>query len=200
MPWITSQRTGSSGHTIEESKWLRREGLSGRLLSLSLSPFLLRIYGRFCPCYFQWSHKIYKFLIKYNYKSCLSFFLSLSFFDEFLFLTSIHFYISSHISISLFLLHRNTYFLNQSIIWVYYQITKIWFRSLNILKYLTRLLGSSRKAWLLTTTLVIRFPFSLPLKKRGKKKRRMNSKNCDQKSCLSARSSARYQINQCINI
>ena len=45
---------------------------------------------------------------------------------------------------------------------------------------------SSIKAWLLTKTLVILFPFSFPPKKRGKKKRRMNSKNRDQKSCLSA--------------
>ena len=30
--------------------------------------------------------------------------------------------------------------------------------------------------------------FSFILKKRGKKKRRMNNKNCDQKSCFSARS------------
>ena len=62
MPWITGQLTGSSGHTIVESKWLRWEGLSGRLLSfsvflsspslsLSLSFFLLlmRIYGCFHP-------------------------------------------------------------------------------------------------------------------------------------------------------
>ena len=47
---------------------------------------------------------------------------------------------------------------------------------------------SSRKAWLLTTTLVILSPFLFPLKWRGKKIRRMNSKNGDQKSCLSARS------------
>jgi len=31
-------------------------------------------------------------------------------------------------------------------------------------------------------------PFFFPLKKRGKKKERMNTKNRDQKSCLSARS------------
>ena len=47
--------------------------------------------------------------------------------------------------------------------------------------------GSSRKACTLTTTLVIISPFLLP-PKRGKKKRRMNSKISDQKSCLSARS------------
>ena len=34
---------------------------------------------------------------------------------------------------------------------------------------------SSRKAWLLTTTLVILFPFSLPLEKRGNKKKRIKS-------------------------
>ena len=54
----------------------------------------------------------------------------------------------------------------------------------------TIFLGSSRKAWLLTTTLVILFPFSFfsPPKKRGKKERSMNTKNRYQKSCLSARS------------
>ena len=45
--------------------------------------------------------------------------------------------------------------------------------------------GSSRKAWLNITTLVI--PFFFPPKK-GKKKRRMNNKKRDIKSCLSARS------------
>ena len=38
------------------------------------------------------------------------------------------------------------------------------------------------------TTLVIFLPFLFPPKKRGKKKRRMKSKNRDLKSCLSARS------------
>jgi len=40
----------------------------------------------------------------------------------------------------------------------------------------------------LTTTLVIFSPFLLPTKNSGKKKERMNNKNRDQKSCLSARS------------
>ena len=38
------------------------------------------------------------------------------------------------------------------------------------------------------------FPFLFPPKIRGKKKRKMNSKNCDQKSFLSARSLIRYLI------
>ena len=56
---------------------------------------------------------------------------------------------------------------------------------LNCIGYLERL---NQKAWLLTTTLVIFSPFLFPPKKRGKKKRRMNSKNSDQKSLHSARS------------
>ena len=47
---------------------------------------------------------------------------------------------------------------------------------------------SSRKAYLLTKTLAILSPFLLPPKKRGKKKKENESENCDQKSCLSARS------------
>ena len=52
--------------------------------------------------------------------------------------------------------------------------------------------------WLLTTTLVILFPFSLPPpKKGGKKKRIMDSKNRDQKLCLfSARS---WAFAYCLN-
>ena len=52
------------------------------------------------------------------------------------------------------------------------------------------MLWSSRKAWLLITTLVILWfsPFLFPPWKRGKKKRRMNSKNRDQNLCSSARS------------
>ena len=49
---------------------------------------------------------------------------------------------------------------------------------------------SSRKAWLLTTALVI----LSPPQKRGKKKSRMNSKNRDQKSRLSAWSNYAGQI------
>ena len=42
----------------------------------------------------------------------------------------------------------------------------------------------SRKAWLLTQLWLFFFTFLFPSKKRGKKKRRMNSKIRDQKSCL----------------
>ena len=50
----------------------------------------------------------------------------------------------------------------------------------------------SRKAWLKITTLVILIPLSLPPKKRGKKKRRMITKNRDFKSCLSGSSLKTY--------
>ena len=71
-------------------------------------------------------------------------------------------------------------------------------------------IGSRRKAWILTTTLrsfmclteakqtnkprlLLYFSsFLFPPKERGKKKRRLNSKNRDQKSCLSARSCYNY--------
>ena len=53
---------------------------------------------------------------------------------------------------------------------------------------------SSRKVWLLTRLWLFFFPFYSLLKKRGKKKRRMKSKNRDLKSSLSARSGRKSNV------
>ena len=83
---------------------------------------------------------------------------------------------------------------NTSIIHILMLITNLenwklpfaYFRNIDftLLEKLKRLVW---KAWILTMTLFILFPFSLPFKKRGKKKKRMIGKNRDKNLCLSDR-------------
>ena len=61
---------------------------------------------------------------------------------------------------------------------------------------------SSRKAWLFIKTFAIHSPFLLPLFIGGKRKGEENNQSHGQKSCLSARSDWKFDVNQvyCIKL